>query len=130
MRSLAAFIVSGVASFLVVGRFQAAGESPVWAYAIPLPPPPGSPAAADTSVKQLPGSPLSFTRQQISDGSGPADWFPGDHPVMPDVVAHSTRPEVRACSLCPYPNGKGRQEDAGISGLPISSLMPTPIRRP
>ena len=81
------------------------------------------PAAPDTSPKQIPGSTLSFTRQQISDGFGPADWFPGDHPTMPDIVAHGKRPDARACGLCHYPNGKGRQENAGISGLPVSYFI-------
>jgi cytochrome c553 len=100
---------------------------PDWAYAIPAPPPPGGapPAAAtpDTSPKQLPGSTFSFTRQQISDGFGPADWFPGDHPAMPEIVARGRRPDIRACALCHYPNGKGRPENAGISGLPVSYFM-------
>ena len=110
------------------GSFQPAGKMPDWAYAIPAPPPAGAPATPqppDTSTKQLPGSTLSFTRQQISDGFGPADWFPGDHPVMPEIVAHGRRPDVRACSLCHYPNGKGRQENAGIAGLPVSYFIQT-----
>jgi cytochrome c553 len=102
---------------------------PDWAYAIPESPPPGStpPAAAppDTSPKQVPGSPLTFTRPQISDGFGPADWFPADHPAMPPIVAQGRRPEVRACGLCHYPNGKGRQENADVSGLPVSYFIQT-----
>jgi cytochrome c553 len=90
-------------------------------------PPAGAPAAPaappDTSAKQVPGSTLSFTRQQIADGFGPADWFPGDHPPMPDIVAHGKRPDARACGLCHYPNGKGRQENAGVSGLPVSYFI-------
>jgi cytochrome c553 len=84
---------------------------------------PAAPAPPDTSAKQVPGSSLSFTRQQISDGFGPADWFPGDHPAMPDIVAHGKRPDARACGLCHYPNGKGRQENAGVSGLPVSYFI-------
>jgi cytochrome c553 len=106
----------------------AAASMPSWAYAIPDPPPAGAPAtppAPDTSIRQLPGSGLTFTRQQISDGFGPADWFPGDHPAMPEIVAHGKRPDVRACGLCHYPNGKGRQENAGISGLPVSYFIQT-----
>jgi len=74
-------------------------------------------------MKQVPGSTLSFTRAQISDGFGPADWFPGDHPTMPDVVAHGRRPDVRACGLCHYPNGKGRPENAGVAGLPVAYFI-------
>jgi cytochrome c553 len=115
-----------VLSLALVSGLRAAGEPPAWAYAIPVPPPAGTtPAAAppDTSMKQLPGSTLNFTRQQISDGFGPADWFPGDHPAMPDMVAHGKRPDARACGLCHYPNGKGRQENAGVSGLPVSYFI-------
>jgi cytochrome c553 len=44
---------------------------------------------------------------------------------MPDIVAHGKRPDVRACSLCHYPNGKGRPENAGVSGLPVSYFLQT-----
>ncbi len=44
---------------------------------------------------------------------------------MPDVIAHGRRPDVRACSLCHYPNGKGRPENAGVSGLPVSYFLQT-----
>jgi cytochrome c553 len=33
-------------------------------------------------------------------------------------VSHGKRPDVRACGLCHYPNGKGRPENAGVAGLP------------
>src|SRR5689334_3991396 len=113
---------------LISGLPKAAATIPDWAYAIPPAPPPGTPAAApapDTSPKQVAGSTLTFTRQQISDGFGPADWFPSDHPSMPDIVAHGKRPDVRACGLCHYPNGKGRQENAGVAGLPVSYFVQT-----
>ena len=60
---------------------------------------------------------------QISDGFGPADWFPGDHPAMPNIVAHGKQPDVRACALCHYPNGKGRAENAGITGFPTAYFI-------
>ncbi len=92
----------------------------------PLPPrlPPPR-AAPDVTPRQLPGSSGSFTLAQIRDGFGPADWFPGDHPAMPEIVAHGKRPDVRACSLCHYPNGKGRPENAGVSGLPVAYFIQT-----
>ena len=124
MRKLLPLVVLGLAFGASIAQVLAAGEPPSWAYAIPPPAPAGAPPAApDTSPKQIPGSTLSFTRQQISDGFGPADWFPGDHPTMPDIVAHGKRPDARACGLCHYPNGKGRQENAGISGLPVSYFI-------
>jgi cytochrome c553 len=124
MRTLQALVVVGAALLVSAGGLRAAGDPPAWAYAIPPPPPAGAPAATpDTSIKQLPGSAFTFTRQQIADGFGPADWFPGDHPTMPDIVAHGKRPDARACALCHYPNGKGRQENAGVSGLPVSYFI-------
>jgi cytochrome c553 len=129
MRTICA--AAGILAIALVtgGRFvRAAATIPDWAYAIPAPPPAGAApqqAPPDTSAKQLPGSTLSFTRQQISDGFGPADWFPSDHPAMPELVAHGKRPDVRACGLCHYPNGKGRQENAGVAGLPVSYFIQT-----
>ncbi len=85
----------------------------------------GAAPAPDETQRHLPGSSLAFTVTQIRDGFGPADWYPGDHPQMPDVVAHGRRPDVRACALCHYPNGKGRPENAGVAGLPPSYFMQT-----
>jgi cytochrome c553 len=118
-----------VAMMALASVVFAAGGQPDWAYAIPPAPPagaaPATPPPPDTSMKHLPGSTLEFTRAQISDGFGPADWYPGDHPKLPDVVAHGKRPDVRACSLCHYPNGKGRPENAGVAGLPIPYFLQT-----
>ncbi len=39
---------------------------------------------------------------------------------VPEIVAKgkiAARPQVYACSLCHYPNGKGRPENANITGL-------------
>ena len=88
-----------------------------WAYAIT--PGPAPPAPPDDGTKlTLPGADKSFTLDQIRNRMGPADWFPGDHPSMPSVVAIGREQAgIWACSLCHYPNGKGRPENAGIAGL-------------
>ena len=88
-----------------------------WAYAIT--PGPAAPAPTDDGTKfTLPGADKSFTLDQIRNRMGPADWFPGDHPSMPSVVAIGREQAgIWACSLCHYPNGKGRPENAGIAGL-------------
>lgn len=104
-----------------------AAELPYWAYGFNGPgnvaaPPP---AAPDPTPKHLPASKLEFTRAQISDRFGPADWYPEDHAAMPDVVAHGKKPDVMACALCHYPNGKGRPENAGVAGLPVSYFIQT-----
>src|SRR3954453_12252688 len=93
------------------GTNALAADPPGWAYGFPPAGTPAPPAAApatppapDPSVKHLSGSTGAFTRAQISDRFGPADWYPSDHPTMPDVVAHGKKPDVFACSLCHYPN--------------------------
>jgi cytochrome c553 len=105
---------------------MAADSPPPWAYGFqtPLPATP-APAAApapapapDPTLYGLPGAKEKFTRTQIGNRFGPADWFPGDHPAMPEVVAHGKQPDVFACSLCHYPNGRGRPENAPVAGLP------------
>src|ERR1700692_3870568 len=57
------------------------------------------------------------------DALGPPNWFPGDNPPMPEIVAHGRRPDVRACALGHYPNGKGRAENAPIAGYPVSYFI-------
>lgn len=126
-------VVIGTVGILTSGLLIAAGEvPPPWAYGFAGPasasapsPPPVAPAQDDGSQKRLPGSTGAFTLTQIRDGFGPADWYPGDHPAMPEIVARGRRPDVRACSLCHYPNGKGRPENAGISGLPFEYFVQT-----
>ena len=101
-------------------------EGPLpWAYGADAPPPAPvtQPNQPDMSLKHVPGSNLSFTLPQIRDTFGPADWHPGDHGAMPDIVAHGKKPDVLACALCHYPNGKGRAENAGVSGLPVAYFM-------
>jgi len=132
MRIFVGVVVVGLVTVVTAGVLRAAGEPPAWAYAIPPAAPPaagaggGAPAAApapDPTPRTLPGSTLSFPLANIRDAFGPADWFPGDHPAMPEVVAKGRRPDVRACGLCHYPNGKGRPENAGVAGLPVSYFI-------
>ncbi len=114
--------VISLAIVLSIGTVFAA-DPPPWAYGFEGPPQPGAaptpaaPANTDQTMHKLPGVTAQFTRQQIANRFGPADWFPSDHPTMPDVVARGKQPNVWACGLCHYPNGKGRAENAGVSGL-------------
>ncbi len=100
-----------LAFLLVSAASLARAEELGWAYAVP----PNAPD--DPTLHTLPGSNHSFTLRQIMNIYGPADWFPDDHPTMPPIVAAGREPEVIACALCHYPNGKGRPENAGIAGL-------------
>ncbi len=105
-------------------------DSPAWAYGVPnsppAAPPPGTSGAArqpDTSVKHIPDSTQAFTLAQIRDFFNVADWFPGDHPPMPDVFVRGRAPDVRGCGMCHMPNGKGRPENAPIAGLPYGYVV-------
>ena len=106
-----AFAATGVATG------QSLVDELAWAYAIT--PGPAPPAPPDDGTKyRLPGSDREFTLDQIRNRLGPADWFPGDHPRMPPIVAQGREQgAVWACGMCHYPNGKGRPENAGVAGL-------------
>jgi cytochrome c553 len=136
MRILPALVVFALLAVLANGLVGAASEEPPpWAYgfasapgaaAVPAAPAaPAVPPVPDPTPRHVPGSTAAFALAEIRDAFGPADWFPGDHPRMPEIVAHGRRPDVRACSLCHYPNGKGRPENAGVSGLPVSYFIQT-----
>jgi cytochrome c553 len=85
---------------------------------------PAAPVADDGIVRSLPDTPNKFTRNQVFFDYGPADWYPGDHPAMPDIVAHGREQEtLRACALCHYPNGKGKMENGSVAGLPERYIL-------
>ncbi|MBM4194889.1 MAG: hypothetical protein FJ202_10995 [Gemmatimonadetes bacterium] len=45
---------------------------------------------------------------------------------MPPIVANGRRDaQILACALCHYPNGKGRPENSGVSGLPVDYFVRT-----
>jgi len=90
-----------------------------WAFLVAAP---GQQRADDGTVKRLPGSTLGFTVPEINDPFAPPDWYPNDHPPMPEVVARGRRPEVRACSQCHLPNGLGHPESSGMAGLPAAYI--------
>jgi len=94
-----------------------------WAYPLNPPAAPNTqPPAPDTAEHHLPGSGKAFTRKQATDIFNPPDWFPEDHPAMPEVVGHGRRPDVRACGYCHLPNGQGRTENASLAGLPAAYI--------
>ncbi|HEX3483442.1 MAG TPA: c-type cytochrome [Micropepsaceae bacterium] len=127
--------VLGVAVLLgtavaAVGMLNAAEQQlqqPAWAYGVPPQGQPAVPPARDDGTMfSLPGSDKKFTFNQIRGRKdndtparvAPADWYPGDHPAMPKIVAEGDDSRgIVACSLCHYPNGKGRSENASPQGL-------------
>ena len=142
-RLLGVSIVAVLCAFAGAG-VQAVAEFPLWAYGVTTPPPPPgtAPAAAapapaagggraggaapDATLLSLPGGTQQFTRAQIANQYGPADWYPGDHPQMPEIVAKGKQAQnVAACSLCHMPNGKGRPENAPVAGYPVEYFIKT-----
>ena len=99
---------------------------PEWAYnTTPTPRAPGAKPEPEPDHAQLltvPGSSQKFTIEQIETG---ADWFPEDHPTMPEIVAKGRPgpPAVRACAFCHMPNGKGRPSNGSVRGLPVEYFM-------
>ena len=74
--------------------------------------------------RSLAGSDRKFTLGEINARYAPADWFPGDHPAMPDIVAHGKEAiGLRACSMCHFPNGKGLMQNAPVAGLPVDYFV-------
>src|SRR5882724_7618131 len=131
MRNVAAILILGLGCSIAAAVLTAAGDPPApWAYGFTEPPPsPGAPAvpagapAPDTAQHTVPGSEAKLTRQQVGDGFNIGDWFPNDHPKMPYIVQYGKRSEVRACGLCHLVNGKGRPENAPVSGLPVAYFL-------
>jgi cytochrome c553 len=124
---------------LSLAALQAAAQHPSWAYGFVDPPPPAgaaapaapaaaaaAPAAPDTTPLSVPGASRTFTRTEANNPYGPADWFPSEHPPAPPIVATGRREaNINACGLCHYIGGQGRQENAGLAGLPYEYFVQT-----
>ena len=72
---------------------------------------------------RLSGSTVSSTLAQMRK-QGPVDWYPDDHPKMPEIVARG-RKGIQACQSCHYSTGKGDPANASIQELPYSYFVQT-----
>jgi len=110
-----------IATVMVVGTAHSASfEPPQWAYGAGEK---GKPYPDDKQPKRLTGSSRAYTFTQIEDSFAPADWYPQDHPPMPQVpVATGRQPDVRACSWCHLPNGLGHPQSSSLAGLSVDYL--------
>src|SRR5262245_38224205 len=117
-------------------------HEPLWAYGFEAPPEPGDKAlpqnpptrnlrpgqdpVEQTRQRSLEGSSATYSLVDIRDGQNVIDWFPRDHPQMPNVVQHGpTRlgKTTRGCGSCHLPTGKGRPENAPVAGLPAAYFL-------
>jgi cytochrome c553 len=96
-------------------------KTPPWAYT--LVPVGLKPPADDGKPVQLAGSKGSYTWTEIRNLFSAKDWFPDEHPAMPEVVARGRKPDVYACGMCHYPNGQGKPENSSIAGLPAAYIV-------
>jgi cytochrome c553 len=99
-----------------------AAERPDWAFP-PTQPQQNVPAVHDDGKpKQVPGSTRTYTQAQIDDRMDAPDWFPDEHPPMPQVVAHGNGTTVRACVSCHLPTGHGHPENSRLPGTTAAYL--------
>ncbi len=121
---LALFCMALAGSSVINGEPAKAGgetdEFPAWAYPwapdVPTPP-------VDEIPRHVRDSSLSFTTRQAADLFSSPDWHPGDHPPMPQVVAHGDPPQLRACGSCHRAEGTGGPENASLAGLPAEYIV-------
>jgi cytochrome c553 len=92
--------------------------------AAPAAPAPAAEPEDREAVHHLPGTEVALAIKDIDNNFAPGDWYPQDHPKMPEIVAHGDKDDkVNACGFCHYPNGKGRPNNAGPAGLPAEYIL-------
>ena len=126
MRNLFGIIVVGMICFLAAGAQPAQQTTvghPSWAFLVADKDQP--PAEDENAPKHIPGSAKTYTQAQIDDLFNPPDWFPGEHPPLPSVVARGSGKDVRACGSCHLMSGNGHPESANLAGLSAAYLAAT-----
>jgi len=111
MRSLIALLM-----LCSLPSLASAADRPDWAYPpkqqanVPTEPDDGKPLQAAGSTK-------FYTRKEINSQMDSPDWYPEDHPPMPQIIAHGDGKTVRACIGCHLPHGLGHPENSRVAGL-------------
>lgn len=138
---IGALSLSFVLATLGAVMVNAAGL-PLWAYGYVDPPPADSDYSKRCTVQRpvdcarggtppddgrkrtIAGGAGAWTVTEIANDYGPVDWFPGEHPKMPEIVARGDEKRgIRACALCHFPNGSGKPENAPVSGQSVTYFM-------
>ena len=120
------------------------GPEPLWAYGYLTQPAPDAKAGSQTPPptsrnlrtteapeeqtrpRHVEGSRASYSKVDIRDGGNVADWFPGDHPPMSNVMARGPAKLGKTswgCAYCHLPTGKGRPENAPVAGQPVAYFL-------
>ena len=98
----------------------AADAPPEWAY--PAIPQGYQPPPEPETALRVAGSQKTYTPKEIGNPFAPPDWFPGEHPAMPSIVARGKEPMVNGCAQCHLASGAGHPESANLSGLPAAYI--------
>jgi cytochrome c553 len=122
MRKLVGFALGVAFSVGAVAAYAADGfEAPEWAY--PVMDEGRGRGPDDGTLYSVEGSDLELTQTQINDRFNPPDWYPDEHPPMPEVVAHGRPPLVRACAQCHMPHGAGHPESAPLANVSADYIV-------
>ena len=101
--------------------FRATLKDLNWAF--PMPDKTLPPGVKDAKpLQHVPGSSEAYTEEQINPFN-PPDWFPDEHPPMPEVVRHARGDPVQACSYCHLASGFGHPQSANLAGLSVEYLL-------
>jgi cytochrome c553 len=96
-------------------------DRPDWAF--PPKDQQAAPTASDVNQPMhVPGSDRTYTRAETNAQMSPPDWFPDEHPPMPEVVAHGNGTTIRACIGCHLPQGLGHPENSRLAGATAAYL--------
>jgi cytochrome c553 len=109
------YLVCGLALLAIPAVAFASDSPPDWAY--PVTPPSVKIPPPTDEVVHVAGTTATYTEKDVANGFAPPDWFPNEHPPMPQLVAHGKPPNVHACSQCHLATGYGHPESANLTGL-------------
>jgi cytochrome c553 len=101
---------------------QQASNPPSWAFPAPVRGQPVPAGFHDAPLKHVPGSSETYDRPRI-DPFSPPDWFPNEHPPMPEIVRHGSGKSIQACSYCHLASGNGHPQSANLAGLPVAYFL-------
>ena len=120
--ALLIFLVFSAAVFARQSATSSSGSPSKLSWAFPMPDkvlPKGE--ENDKPLRHVPGSNATYTEESINPFN-PPDWFPDEHPPMPEVVRHGRGGPVQACSYCHVANGFGHPQSANLTGLSVKYL--------
>lgn len=106
LRALSRWLLPALAAATLTSAMEprptVADDVPAWAFPGPR-------------LYSVPGTTRSITEVVQFDRTRAIDWFPDEHPEMPESVKGRT--PVYGCSFCHLPSGGGRAGNGSLAGL-------------